>query len=130
MAFLDTSTIIQYLAGSEIVTSYIDGKEPWWTSTICVYEVINGRLGSGEPDIMEVRQEFAGVQTLELNESIALEAARLQDELVSAGDRLTTMDILVAATARSTGDELVVADSDFETEPLEDKMMVTNLHKE
>lgn len=130
MVFLDTSTIIQYLAGSEAVTNYIDGREPWWTSTICVYEVINGRLGSGETDIMEVRQEFAGVQTLELNESIALEAARLQDELVSAGDRLTTMDILVAATARSTGDELVVADRDFQTEPLEDKMTVTNLHSE
>jgi predicted nucleic acid-binding protein len=127
MVFLDSSTIIQYLAGSETVTSYIDGKEPWWTSTICVYEVINGRLGAGDTDIMEVRQEFAGVQTLELNESIALEAARLQDELVTAGTRLTTTDILIAATARSTGDELVVADSDFQTEPLEDKMTVTNL---
>lgn len=127
MVFLDTSTIIQYLAGSEDVTSYIDGKEPWWTSTICVYEVINGRLGSGRTDIMEIRQEFAGVQTLELNESIALEAARLQDELVSDGDRLATMDVLIAATARSTGDELVVADSDFQTEVLEDVMRVTNL---
>ena len=37
---------------------------------------------------------------------------------------------LGGATARSTGDEYVVADSDFETEPLEDVMTVTNLHRE
>ncbi|PSP69022.1 hypothetical protein BRC79_04995 [Halobacteriales archaeon QH_8_67_27] len=33
----------------------------------------------------------------------------------------------VAVTARSTGDELVVADGDFETDALEDAMQVTNL---
>lgn len=128
MAFLDSSTIIQYLKGDEAVREYLDGREPWWTSTVCVYEVINGRLGDGTTDVMEVRQEFGGVQTLELNESIALEAARLQD-LVSDGDRLATVDVLVAATARTTGNELVVADGDFETEVLRDVMTVTNLRK-
>lgn len=78
---------------------------------------------------MEIRQEFSGVQTLDLNESIALEASRLQDELVDDGTRLATVDILIAATARTTGDELVVADSDFETGPLQDVMAVTNLRK-
>ena len=127
MVFLDSSTIIRYLAGNEAAQEYLDGREPWLTSSICVYEVINGRLGTGSTDIMRIRQEFAGAQTLELNESIALEAARLQDELVSDGDRLATADILIAATARSTGDELVVADSDFETDILADVMTVTNL---
>ncbi|WP_336001949.1 PIN domain-containing protein [Halorientalis halophila] len=127
MTFLDTSTIIQYLKGDEAVREYITGREPWWTSTICVYEVINGRLGVGETDVVSVRQEFGGVQALDLNESIALEAARIQDELVNDGTRLSTTDILIAATARSTGDELVVADADFETEHLTDRMPVTNL---
>jgi hypothetical protein len=35
--------------------------------------------------------------------------------------------MMVAATARSTGDEFVVADSDFQTGVLEDHMTVTNL---
>lgn len=129
MAFLDTSTIIQYLRGDETVRNYILGKEPWWTSTICVYEVINGRLGTGTTDVTQVRQEFSGVQTLELNEPIALEAARLQSELVDSGDRLATVDVLIAATARTTGDELIVADSDFETDLLQDVMTVTNLRR-
>lgn len=64
---------------------------------------------------------------MELNETIAIEAARLQDDLVDGGNRLSTVDVLIAATARSTGDELVVADSDFETGELADVMTVTNL---
>jgi predicted nucleic acid-binding protein len=127
MTFLDTSTIIQYLRGDDSVRAHIEGREPWLTSTICVFEVINGRLGSGDTDIVGVRQDFAGVQALDLNESIAIEAARLQDELIDGGERLATADLLIAATARSTGDELVVADGDFETEALEDVMQVTNL---
>jgi len=127
MTFLDTSTIIQYLRGDDSVRAYIEGREPWLTSTICVFEVINGRLGSGDTDIVGVRQDFAGVQALDPNESIAIEAARLQDELIDDGERLATADLLIAATARSTGDELVVADGDFETEALEDVMQVTNL---
>ena len=45
------------------------------------------------------------------------------------GDRLATADMLIAATARSTGDELVVADSDFRTGVLQEHMTVTNLCK-
>lgn len=127
MTFLDSSTIIQYLKGDERVRDYITGREPWWTSPICVFEVIHGRLGSGQTDVVSVRQEFGGVQVLELNETIALEATEIQDELIDDGNRLSTTDILIAATARSTGAELVVADSDFQTGPLEDVMTVTNL---
>lgn len=127
MTFLDTSAIIQYLRGDATVRDYIEGREPWLTSAICVFEVVNGRLGSGQSDIVDVRQDFAGVQALDLNESIAIEAARLQDELIDDGERLATLDVLIAATARSTGDELVVADADFETDVLEDAMQVTNL---
>lgn len=127
MTFLDTSVIIQYLGGDPDVRDYIEGREPWLTSTICVFEVLNGRLGSGDTDVVDARQDFGGVRALELNETIAIEAARLQDELVDGGSRLSTVDVLIAATARSTGDELVVADSDFETEALTDVLTVTNL---
>jgi predicted nucleic acid-binding protein len=127
VTFLDTSVIIQYLGGDPDVRDYIEGREPWLTSTICVFEVLNGRLGSGDTDVVDARQDFGGVRALELNETIAIEAARLQDELVDGGSRLSTVDVLIAATARSTGDELVVADSDFETEALTDVLTVTNL---
>ena len=37
---------------------------------------------------------------------------------------------MIAATARSTGEEFLVCDDDFETGPLESTMDVTNLARE
>ncbi|MFC6988611.1 PIN domain-containing protein [Haloplanus sp. GCM10025708] len=128
MTFLDSSTIIEYLRNDRTVVDYLDKRQPWWTSTICVFEVLNGLAGSPNFDPTEERQKFSGVQALEFNEQLALEASRLQDASIKDGSELSHRDAMIAATARSTGDEYVVADSDFETEPLEAVMDVTNLH--
>jgi predicted nucleic acid-binding protein len=90
--------------------------------------VLNGPAGSPNFDPIAERQKFSGVQALEFNEQLALEASRLQAASIEDGSELSHRDAMIAATARSTGDEYVVADSDFETEPLEDAMEVTNLH--
>lgn len=73
---------------------------------------------------------FGGVQALEFNEALALEASRLQHASLQEGMELYHLDAMIAATARSTGDEYVVADDDFETVPLNDVMAVTNLDDE
>jgi len=125
--FLDTSAIIAYQQGDDRTVEYVSGGRPWYTSTICVFEYLNGRLGTGKTDVVSARQEISDVQPLALEEPVALEAARLQDEILKSGERLATTDMLIAATARSTGDEFVVADGDFETAALEDLMQVTNL---
>lgn len=104
-----------------------DRGQPYLTSSLCVFEVINGVVGSGQTDVMDVRQQFGGVQALDLNEQIALEAGRMQDTLMDDGERMATRDLLIAATARSTGDELIAADDDFDTRLLTDMMNVTNL---
>lgn len=130
MTFLDSSTIIEYLRDNQTVTDYLDTREPWWTSTICVFEVLNGPAGAPNFDPTAERQKFGGVQALEFNEELALEASRLQDASIQDGSELSHRDAMIAATARSTGDEYVVADSDFKTDPLEDLMEVTNLPSE
>jgi predicted nucleic acid-binding protein len=40
---------------------------------------------------------------------------------------MAARDVLVAATACSTGDQFVVADADFRTDAIEGRMTVTNL---
>ena len=116
------------LEGVPDVVEYVEDRgQPYLTSSLCVFEVIDGRVGTGTIDVVEVRQEFGGVQALDLNEQIALEAGRIQDQLMDDGERMAARDLLIAATARSTGDELIVADSDFETRLLTDLMDVTNL---
>ena len=123
-----SSTIIEYLRDNQNVIDYLDTRKPWWTSTICVFEVLNGPAESPTFDPIEERQAFSGIQAFELNEQPALEAARLQNASITDGNELSHRDTMIAATARSTGDEYVVADSDFETAPLQDVMEVTNLH--
>lgn len=130
MTFLDSSTIIEYLRGSHTVIEYLDERRPWLTSTICVFEVLNGPAGSADFDPVEERHRFGGVRALEFDEQLAVEASRLQHASIRDGSELSHRDAMIAATARSTGDEYVVADSDFQTAPLEDVMEVTNLDNE
>ena len=128
MTFLDSSVIIDMLEGVPDVVEYVEDRgQPYLTSSVCVFEVIDGEVGSGSTDVVAVRQEFGGVRALDLNEQIALEAGRMQDQLMDDGERMAARDLLIAATARSTGDELIVADGDFETRLPTDLMDVTNL---
>lgn len=54
-----------------------------------------------------------------------MEGARIQEKLRANGEEIAVRDLLIAATARSTGAELVVTDSDFETDVLDSYMTVT-----
>jgi predicted nucleic acid-binding protein len=127
MLFLDTSTILSYKRDERDTVAYLDGNTPWFTSTICIYEFVNGAMWRDDISAHVARQSIGGVRSIDLSETVAMEAARIQNDLRSDGDEMAVRDLLIAATARSTGAELVVADSDFETEHLQDVMVVTNL---
>jgi len=129
VTFLDSSAIVDMLAGEQETVAVVEEfGEPYLTSTICVSEVIEGRLGRGETDVAVVREQFGGVRALDFTEQLALEAGRLQDAMYD-DEPMATRDLFVAATARSTGDHLVVADADFETERLTAVMDVTNVRR-
>ncbi|MEF8778488.1 MAG: PIN domain-containing protein [Natronomonas sp.] len=131
MTFLDSSIIVDMLEGvPEVVEAVEERDQPYLTSSLCVLEIVGGRVGSGETNVVEVRQQFGGLQALDLSEQIALEAARMQDRLTDEKKRMAARDSLVAATARSTGDELVVSDNDFETGLLTGTMDVANLRRD
>lgn len=130
MTFLDSSVIIHYLDGSDDIVEYVDDETsaPYLTSSLCVYEVLMGAVHtSGSSDLRAERSRFGWVTGIDLTEEIAVEAARLQAELERTGDLMSPRDVLIAATARSTGDELVVVDSDFETAGLREMLPVTIL---
>lgn len=128
MVFLDSSAIIDYLAGVDAVVEYVDEQTRLRTSSLCVYEVLEGEVrGSGETDVLGARQAFGRVESVAFDEGVALEAARIQDRLARDGAVMPTYDLLVAATARSTGDTLVVTDEGFLTEPLGEVLSVRML---
>lgn len=127
MLFLDTSAILSYKRDEGTVVSYLENDKPWFTSTVCIYEFVNGAMWKDNITAHVARQSIGGVKSIELSETVAMEAARIQSELRKDGDEMSVRDLLIGATARSTGAELVVADSDFETEHLEGLLAVTNL---
>lgn len=128
MTFLDSSVVIDYLDNVRPVVEFVDDQPTLLTSSICVYEVLVGEIfSSGSTNVHETREDFGRVSALDFNESIAIEAVQLQQRLQENGTTMPARDLFVAATARSTGDELVVSDSDFETDPLRDLMTVRNL---
>ena len=75
------------------------------------------------------RGKFGRIGAFDCNEAIVLEATRVQDTVVSDGQTLPARDLMIAATARSTGFELVVSDSNVETDALENVMTVTSLRQ-
>jgi predicted nucleic acid-binding protein len=128
VTFLDTSVIIDMLEDVPDTVKYVEDRgQPYLTSALCVFEVFSGTVGAGTTDVVAIRQDFGGVQSIELNDQITLEAAQMQDQLMGDSERMAARDLLIAATARSTGAELIVTDSDFETRLLTDLMDVTNL---
>jgi hypothetical protein len=126
MLFLDSSTIIAYSDDIGPVVDHVDAGGELFTSPICVYEVVEGEMWKTDKSAYTIRQGFAGVKSLPLNEEIALEAARLQHQLRQDGDEMPVRDLLIGATARSTGAELVVADDDFATDHLREFITVSD----
>lgn len=130
MTFLDSSVIIDYLDDDTFAVDYVNDETtaPYFTSVICVYEVLMGPVKSDETtSLQDERDTFGWIRSLPLNETIALEAARLQDHLTDRGDQMPARDVIIAATARSTGDKLVVADTDFHADRLRQFVDVVQL---
>jgi predicted nucleic acid-binding protein len=125
--FLDTSVIVYYLSGDEMVRSVVDRADQLLTSSICVAETLAGMADSDLDDVRNNRMEFSGVRSIDFSEGLALKAADLHRRLESIGDPLNYRDLYIATTAISTGDEFVVADSDFQKPPIEDEVTVTNV---
>jgi hypothetical protein len=125
VTFLDSSVIIDYLDGVEDVVAFVDEQPTLVTSSICVYDVLAGEVFSaGETDLIGARENFGRVTALDFSEGVAFEAARMQNRLLDAGNPLSPRDVIIAATARSEGRELVVSDADFDTEGLRELLSV------
>lgn len=54
---------------------------------------------AGVHDVVAVRQQFDGARAVDLNEQIALEASRMQDQLMEDDELMAARDLLIAATA-------------------------------
>lgn len=81
-------------------------------------------FSAAETDLIGARENFGRVTALDFSEAVAFEAARMQNRLLESGNPMSPRDLMIAATARSEGKELVVSDADFDTEGLREILSV------
>lgn len=116
MRLLETSYLVDYEKGREAAKSYFQAHDhgTFVASTVSVFELAFGVVWDGRRELRELRESLVWVDFLDLTVSDAIEGARVQAELQSAGERIPIGDVMIAGVARNRGATLVAGDDHFE----------------
>jgi len=116
MKLLETSYLVDYEKGREAARSYFEAHdhEAFTASTVSMFELAFGVVWDGRRELRELRESLTWVDFLDLTVADAIEAARVQAELQSAGERIPIGDLLIAGVTRNRGATLVAGDDHFE----------------
>ncbi len=113
MTFLDTSVVIDFLAGDEKVVSMIKGlakRDTLKTTAITEYEL----LKHGDVLKREVAEKFlSAVKVCPFDEAAAKQAALLFGRLRGKGTMINENDLLIAGVVMTCGDVLLTRDKGF-----------------
>lgn len=113
MTFLDTSVIIDFLAGDQKIVDLvkeISKKDDLKTTTITEYELLKHKT--------ELRKQAAekflsAVTVCSFDRAAAKEAAVLYNKLRDAGKMINENDLLIAGISLSNGEVLLTRDQKF-----------------
>lgn len=124
MKLLDSTFLVDYLAGEDAVGEYLERheeSETFATTAINVKEIAVGRALQGALDRHEIRSTFGWLEFLTFGPEHAFEAAGIEAALHAAPevnqDRINALagDVLIAAVARANGAIVVTRNvEDFE----------------
>ena len=113
MNVVDSSGWLEYFAdgpNAEFFAPTVENLEALLVPTISIYEVFKRVLQQrGEGEALQAAAMMAQGQVIDLDMTVALEAAKL-----SAEDKLPMADSIMLATARAYDATLWTQDSDFE----------------
>lgn len=118
MLCLDSNIVSDYLTGHEPAQEFLDAHphEDLVVTATTMVELYMGALhGHFDGDLDDTREAIGwlGLDVLQHDHRTALEAARLQRELIERGTPLTAMDAMIAGVARMNGATLATNDGDF-----------------
>lgn len=116
MNLLETSFLVDYERGRDVARQYYEKHkhEGLTASTISMFELAFGVVWDSDGDLETLQRSLLWVDFLEFTVADAIEGARVQAELQSAGERLPIGDILIAGVARNRGATLVAGDDQFD----------------
>jgi tRNA(fMet)-specific endonuclease VapC len=113
MTFIDTSVIIDFLAGDEKIISIMQKlarKEKIKTTTITEYELLKHKSDL-KRDIAE--KFLSAVTVCPFDRASAKQAALLFEKLSNDGNMINENDLLIAGISLANGDLLLTRDKKF-----------------
>lgn len=116
MKLLETSYLVDYERGNEVAAEYFAANEhaALAASTISMFELAFGVVWGSDRDLATLRDSLRWVDLLPFSVADAIEGARIQAELQSAGERIPIADMLIAGVARNRGATLVAVADHFD----------------
>lgn len=127
MTLYDSSVLIDYLAGESTAVTYVENHQAQRAVApqLVLFEVYQGEVfKSGPADFEAVDQALAWVTIVDKIPDLGRTAAELQSDLHRRGAVLAARDAFIAGAAKSLGEPLAVADSDFDIAALTDRLTV------
>lgn len=127
MKVLDASFLIDYGNEVDAAAEYLlDHADEQFCIPAPVYtEYLLGTVHSNAPtEIGDARAELSWAAVVETDESTAVRAAELADEIGSEGPELSAIDALVAAVADELNATLVSCDGDLTHEDMKEIVAV------
>ena len=117
---LDNNVLSDYLNGTDAAREFLTAHEDdeWAVSSIVLYEALMGATyGYIDAESATVRQAVTGsMRVLDVTERTAVEARRLQDDLLDEGSPVDQLDALIAASAIEHGGTFATAEKTFESD--------------
>ena len=123
MKLLDTTFLVDYERGEEVVAEYLEGNEAadFVTSTLCIEELAVGKHVVGDPTGADVLAPYGWLEVVPFRTDHAIVAGEMEAELhadASANrDYIDAVagDLLIAAVARAMDATVVTSNrGDFE----------------
>ena len=117
---LDNNVLSDYLNGTDAAREFLTAHEDdeWAVSSVVLYEALMGATyGYIDAESATVRQAVTGsMRVLDVTERTAVEARRLQDDLLDEGSPVDQLDALIAASAIEHGGTFATAEKTFESD--------------
>ena len=111
---MDSSAIIEFLKGNVAARKKIGEAESLYTSALCAYEVLLGEkyneIKGLKSSYIQVSLFFEQIETMILSYDDVVKASDIAAKLVSKGNKVDDIDILIAAQALRIGAVMLTKD--------------------
>ena len=118
MTIIDTNVMIPFLNGSPEEVSKvrevsISGQVV--ITIITAYELLKGAQRSSKPEnnLKDIKEAISNMQVLDLSQEACEEESNIFCELKKSGKMISEFDILIAAIAKTNGEDILTRDQHF-----------------